>query len=96
MRSSGAISRRKRPIYWLVKPMPPCFTLIEIPSPDRKRANKNPETGTESVNSGHWSFLGAIRSGVSGFPRCIGTGARLDLDRLGGLYGLRGLLDREA
>ena len=76
--------------------MPPCFTLTEIPSSDRKRANKNPETGTESVNSGHGSFLGAIRSGLSGFPRCSGTGARLDLDCLGGRYGLRGLLDREA
>src|SRR5207342_868492 len=56
--------------------------------------DKNPETGTEFNQIRSRFILAAIRSGLSGLPRCS-AGARLDLDCLGGLYGLGGLLDRE-
>ena len=56
-----------------------------------KGERQNPETGTGLINSGLRRSCGD-RSGLSGLARCS---ARLDIDCLGGLYGLSGLLDRE-
>jgi hypothetical protein len=74
--------------------MPPC-------TPPQFRPRPKPRTKPDSeltINSDLWSFLRRYHSGLSGLLRCSasrGWSARLDIDCLAGLYGLRGLLDRE-